>query len=52
MRIGSLVKHYELVGIVIDTKGPDWAEIYWTDVEELGGSIIAWWENYDFQVIG
>ena len=52
MKVGSLVRHYELVGIVIDTKQPDWSEIYWTDVEEPGGSIIAWWENCDVEVIG
>ena len=51
MRIGSLVKHYELVGIVIGTR-KYCSQIYWTDVDEPGGSIIAWWENCDFQVIG
>tara|TARA_E500000178_G_C16696313_1_gene606083 strand:+ start:422 stop:580 length:159 start_codon:yes stop_codon:yes gene_type:complete len=52
MEVGSLVRHYELIGIVIGTKHDNFSQIYWTDVDEPGGSIIVWWENIDVEVIG
>ena len=56
MKVGNLVRHYDIVGIVVDADpygdGRPYSEIYWTDPDEPGGGVCVVWENCDFVVEG
>ncbi len=52
MKVGELVQHYDLIGLVIKIIDDHHSEIYWMDSDEPGGFIFSVWENCDFKVIG
>lgn len=51
MKVGSLVQHYNLFGLIVAIIDENWSEIFWTDQDEPGGFIFSIWENCDFKVI-
>tara|TARA_B100000242_G_scaffold284610_1_gene248105 strand:- start:258 stop:416 length:159 start_codon:yes stop_codon:yes gene_type:complete len=51
MKVGSLVRHYELIGLVVAIIDENFSEIFWTDPDEASGSTLSIWENCDFRVI-
>ena len=51
MKVGSLVRHYELIGLIVSIIDENFSEIFWTDPDEASGSTLSIWENCDFRVI-
>jgi hypothetical protein len=54
---GSLVRHYDLIGLVVDPDpygngSGEYAEILWTDSSEPSGFALVVWDVRDFKVIG
>ena len=51
MKVGNLVRHYEMVGLIVGIIDEFHSEILWTDKDEPRGFIFSVWENCDFKVI-